>query len=106
MIQKLSSVRKTTQLRELLAKGTVVAPGAFNAITAKLIEQAGFEAVYISGAGIINGLTGFPDIGLLTMTEVVTQARYIADAVEIPAIADADTGYGEVLNVIRSVQEF
>ncbi|MBI4529938.1 MAG: methylisocitrate lyase [Candidatus Latescibacteria bacterium] len=99
-------VRKTTQLRGLLKKGTVVAPGAFNAITAKLIERTGFEAVYISGAGIINGLTGFPDIGLLTMTEVVTQARYIADAVEIPAIADADTGYGEALNVVRTVREF
>jgi methylisocitrate lyase len=106
LAKRSSTTHKTKHLRDLLKKGTVVAPGAFNAITAKLIERAGFEVIYISGAGIVNGLTGFPDIGLLTMTEVVAQARYIADAVEVPVIADADTGYGEALNVIRTVQEF
>lgn len=96
---------KTTQLRQRLAQGTVVLPGAFNAITAMLVEQAGFEAVYISGAGLANNV-GFPDVGLLTLTEVAQFARYIANAVSIPAICDADTGFGEAVNVGRAVREF
>ncbi len=96
---------KTTQLRQRLAQGTVVLPGAFNAITAMLVEQAGFEAVYISGAGLANNV-GFPDVGLLTLTEVAQFAHYIADAVSIPAICDADTGFGEAVNVGRAVREF
>lgn len=95
-----------TQFRQLLAAGPVVLPGAFNAITARLAEAAGFSAVYISGAGVTNALTGFPDIALLTLTEMAQQARYIANAVSVPCIADADTGYGETLNVVRAVQEF
>jgi methylisocitrate lyase len=81
-------------------------PGAFNAISAKLVEAAGFPAVYISGAGVTNSLTGFPDIALLTLTEMAQQARYIANAVTIPCISDADTGYGDTLNVARTVREF
>lgn len=96
---------KTTQLRQRLVQGTVVLPGAFNAITAMLVEQAGFEAVYISGAGLSNNV-GFPDVGLLTLTEVAQFAHYIADAVSIPAICDADTGFGEAVNVGRAVREF
>lgn len=96
---------KATRLRQRLAQGTVVLPGAFNAVTALLVEQAGFEAVYISGAGLANNV-GVPDIGLLTLTEVAQFARYIADAVSIPAICDADTGFGEAVNVARAVREF
>lgn len=93
------------RFRERLAQGTVVMPGVFNAITAKLAEQAGFDALYLSGAGVTNSLTGFPDIALLTLTEMAQQARYVAQATSLPVIADADTGYGEILNVARAVAE-
>jgi methylisocitrate lyase len=93
-------------LRELISERTVVLPGAFNAITARLAEKMGFEAVYISGAGVTNSLTAMPDVGLITLTEMAQQARYICNAVSIPCIADADTGYGETLNVARAVSEF
>jgi methylisocitrate lyase len=102
----MSELSKARRLRELIAGGTVVAPGVFNAVTAMAAERIGFEAVYISGAGLADGVAGFPDIGLLTLTEVVQQARYIADAVAVPAICDADTGFGEVVNVRRTVREF
>ena len=81
-------------------------PGVFNAPVAMLAERTGFEALYISGAGLINGTAGYPDIGLLGMEEVVREAAYIAQAVEIPAICDADTGFGEALQVMRTVQAF
>ncbi len=80
-------------------------PGVFNAITAKLARAAGFEALYMTGAGVTNALTGMPDIALLTMTEMAQQAHYVASAVDVPVIADADTGYGEALNVARAVRE-
>jgi 2-methylisocitrate lyase-like PEP mutase family enzyme len=83
----------------------VVAPGAYDCITAKLIEQAGFSAVYMTGAGTAATL-GYPDFGLVTMSEMVANARRIAAAVELPVIADADTGYGSELNVFRTVREF
>lgn len=102
----MSGVSKARRLRELMAQGTVAAPGAFNAAVAMAAERAGFEAIYISGAGLANGVAGYPDIGLLAMPEVVRQARYIADAVSLPAICDADTGFGDVLQVRRTVQEF
>lgn len=79
-------------------------PGAFNGISAKLIENAGFKALYISGAGLANGVAALPDIGLLTMTEVQTQAAYITNAVNIPCIIDGDTGFGETVNVMRMVK--
>ncbi len=97
---------KARKMRGLLRKGIVVMPGAHDAITAVLIERAGFDAVYITGSGLATAVAGLPDIGLMTMGEVVEHARYIANAVDIPAICDADTGYGEVLNVMRSVREF
>ncbi len=81
-------------------------PGAFNAATARLVERAGFPAVYISGAGLANATAGVPDIGLLTLTEVAQLAGYIADAVRIPALADADTGFGGPENVARTVRTF
>jgi methylisocitrate lyase len=96
---------KPLRLRELIARGTVVLPGAFNALTAMQIERAGFDAVYVSGAGIA-AARGLPDIGLLSMAEVVADAGAIAQAVAIPALADADTGYGPPLSVMRTVQAF
>jgi methylisocitrate lyase len=94
------------RLRELLAQETMTLPGVFNAITARQAEDCGFAALYLSGAGVTNALTGFPDIALLTLTEMAQQARYVCRAVSVPVIADADTGYGEVLNVARAVEEF
>ena len=99
------SPTKARRLRELIARGTVVLPGAFNALTAMQIERAGFDAVYVSGAGLAAS-RGLPDIGLLSMAEVVADAGTIANAVEIPALADADTGYGPPLTVMRTVRAF
>jgi methylisocitrate lyase len=100
-------MRPTTRLRQLIAQpGIIVAPGAADALVAKLIEEAGFPAVYITGAGIANTQLGLPDIGLTTMTEVVQQAGRIAQAVSIPCIADADTGYGNPIGVMRTVREY
>src|SRR5262249_52527879 len=97
---------KPARLRELLKRGTVAMPGGFNAITAKIIEQAGFEAMYFSGTSSANGVGGYPDIGFMTASEMATQAGYIARSVNIPTIADADNGYGEAVNVFRTVQEY
>ena len=96
---------KARRLRELLNKQTIVLPGAFNGLTAMQIERAGFEALYVSGAAI-SAARGLPDIGLLSLTEVVSDAASIAKAVAIPAIVDADTGFGPPLSVVRTVQEF
>ena len=96
---------KARSLRELIRKQTVVLPGAFNALTAMQIEQAGFQALYISGAALSAG-RGVPDIGLLSLTEMASDAGTIARSVEIPALADADTGYGPPLTVMRTVVEF
>jgi len=94
------------RFRELLQRdGMVVAPGAYDCITAKLIAQAGFDAVYMTGAGTAATL-GYPDFGLVTMSEMVANAGRIAAAVDLPVIADADTGYGNELNVIRTVREY
>jgi methylisocitrate lyase len=83
----------------------LIVPGAADALTARLIEQAGFEAVYATGAGISNTLLGMPDFGLATMTEIVEQVRRMTTVVTIPLIADADTGYGNPVNVVRTVRE-
>jgi 2-methylisocitrate lyase-like PEP mutase family enzyme len=92
------------RLRALLESGqTVVAPGAFDPLAARLVEEAGFLAVYMTGFGTSAALIGRPDVGLLTMTEMAASAGRIADCVDIPVIADADTGYGNPLNVIRTV---
>jgi methylisocitrate lyase len=95
---------KRRHLRELIATHTVVLPGAFNALSAMQMERAGFEAVYVSGAALA-AARGLPDIGLLSMTEVVSDAATIANAVAIPALADADTGFGPPLAVMRTVRE-
>lgn len=94
------------ELRQLLTTGTHAVPGVFNAAVGLLAERAGFPAVYVSGAGTANGVAGFPDVGLMSLEEVVRQARYVAEAVSVPVLADADTGFGEPLNVIRTVKEF
>lgn len=101
-----SNAQKARRLRELIEKETVVMPGAFNAPVGMLAQRIGFEAIYISGAGLINGTAGYPDIGLLGMDEMVREASYIANAVEVPAICDADTGFGDVLQVMRTIQVF
>jgi len=96
---------KAARLRELIAQGAVMLPGVPNAAIARQVERAGFKAVYVSGAGMANATAGVPDIGLLSMTEVVMLAGYVADAVTIPAIVDADTGFGGAENVARTVRE-
>ena len=101
-----SPAGKCAAFRGAIARKTVVMPGVFNAPVAMLAERTGFEALYISGAGLINGTAGYPDIGLLGMEEVVREAGYIAQAVDAPAICDADTGFGEALQVMRTVQAF
>jgi 2-methylisocitrate lyase-like PEP mutase family enzyme len=89
----------------LAAPGIVVVPGVSNALEARIAERAGYPAVFVTGAGIANSLFGFPDVGLLTQTEIVDVNRRIAGAVGIATIADADTGYGNHLNVSRTVVE-
>src|SRR5438132_1951788 len=96
---------KSKRLRELIAKGAVMMPGVPNAAVARQVERAGFDAVYLSGAGMANANAGVPDIGLLTLTEVAQLANYVANAVEIPAIVDADTGFGGAENVARTILE-
>lgn len=92
-------------LRELLARPRpVVAPGAYDALSARLVEQAGFDVVYMTGFGTTASLIGRPDVGLLSGTEMIDNARRIAAAVDVPVIADADTGYGNAINVLRTVQ--
>lgn len=95
---------KRKEFKALVQKGGVMLPGAFNALTAKLIQKAGFKGVYISGAGLNNG-AGFPDIGLLTLTEFAAMAGYITRATDLPCVCDADTGFGEAVNVSRCVKE-
>jgi methylisocitrate lyase len=89
----------------LIAKGTVMLPGVPNAAMARQVERVGFGAVYLSGAGMANATAGVPDIGLLTLTEVTRLAGYVANAVKIPAIVDADTGFGGSENVARTIRE-
>jgi 2-methylisocitrate lyase-like PEP mutase family enzyme len=94
-------------LRKLLeGEELVMAPGAPDALTARLIEQAGFPAVYMTGFGVTASLLGCPDIGLLTQTEMTTHSRNIVRAVDVPVIADADTGYGGPANIERTVKEY
>ena len=97
---------RSGRLRELIAQGAVMLPGVPNAAIARQVERAGFDAVYVSGAGLANATAGVPDIGLLTLTEVAQLAGYIANAVKIPAIVDADTGFGGAENVARTIHNF
>jgi len=96
---------KRATLRERLVSGELVQfPGAFNPLSAKLIERWDFDGVYVSGA-VLSADLGLPDIGLTTLTEVATRIRQIARTAELPVLADADTGFGEPMNVARTVQE-
>ncbi len=93
------------RLRELLSgPAPLMAPGAYDALSARLIEQAGFDVVYMTGFGTTASLVGRPDVGLLSGAEMVDNARRIVSAVDVPVIADADTGYGNAINVVRTVQ--
>src|ERR1700684_4045949 len=95
---------QAARFRELLQRGgMIVAPGAYDCITARMIARAGFDCVYMTGAGTAATL-GYPDFGLVTMSEMVDNAGRIAAAVELPLIADADTGYGNELNVTRPLR--
>src|SRR5262245_66630122 len=99
-------MRMTTRLRQLLGSGrTIVAPGCYNALSAKILDTVGFPALYMTGYGTSLSLLGLPDAGLATMTEMHLNARYIASAVSVPVIADADNGYGNAINVMRTVRE-
>jgi carboxyvinyl-carboxyphosphonate phosphorylmutase len=99
-------MNKTARLRELLWRpGPLMVPFCFDAFSAQLVEAAGFEAVGITGSGMAMSALGLPDVGWVTMTEVVQQARNIAGAVDIPVYSDADEGYGNALNVMRTVRE-
>jgi len=96
---------KRAHLRKRLESGDLLQfPGAFNPLSAKLIERSGFDGVYVSGA-VLSADLGLPDIGLTTLSEVATRTRQIARVTELPALADADTGFGEPMNVARTVQE-
>ena len=99
-------MNQTAKLRALLREpGMLVAPGAYDGLTARLVEQAGFPLVYMTGAGT-SVAHGYPDFGLLTETEMVANAARMVRAIEVPLVADADTGYGNELNVVRTVQDY
>jgi len=106
MLLKGNPGSKASALRRLVAEKTVAMPGAFNAVVAMMAEHTGFEAVYISGAGLVNGTAGYPDVGLLGMDEMAREAGYIANAVKVPCICDADTGFGETWQVMRTVRTY
>ncbi len=98
---------RSRDLRWLLAQADIlVAPGAYDAITAQVFEAAGFSAVYMTGAGTVNAHLGLPDIALGTLDEFVQNAARIADAVDVPVFCDADTGFGNAVNVVRTVRSF
>lgn len=98
-------MKTTTRLRQLLnGPDMLVAPGAYDGITARLTEQAGFQAMYMTGAGTAASF-GLPDFGLLTMTEMVANAARMTAATSLPVISDGDTGYGTELNMVRTIQE-
>jgi 2-methylisocitrate lyase-like PEP mutase family enzyme len=102
-----SPARATTRLRALLKEpAPLILPGCFNAMSARILEHAGFPALYMSGYGTSLNLLGLPDAGLITLTEMVLNAKPIASAVRAPLIADADTGFGNAINVVRTVEEY
>lgn len=100
-------MKKTARLRQLIdRKEILIAPGTYDPLMAKIIDHAGFEAVYMTGAGVAQSTLAMPDLGLVTLTEMAERARRIADATGLPVIADADNGYGNALNVMRTVREY
>ena len=105
VLQSDSDTSPGRRLRDAWARQTIAVPGVFNALVAKMAEQLGFQAVYLSG-GALSAASGVPDVGLLTVTEFVNEAQAIARATTLPLLCDADTGFGEVLNVERTVRLF
>lgn len=102
-----TATSKPAELRRLLASGApVLAPGVYDALTARLVERAGFGAMLVSGAAVSASLLGRPDLGFLTMTESLTQTRNIVSATQVPVIADCDTGYGGPVTVTRTISEY
>jgi len=100
-------MKKTTQLRQLLSKKQIlIAPGAHDALTAKIIAKVGFEAIYLTGYGQAASHLGMADVGLLTMTEMVDRVRNFVHAVDIPVIADGDTGFGNAVTLMRTVRMY
>ncbi len=100
-------MKATTQFRQLLAEpGIITAPGAYDCLTAAIIERTGFPAVYMTGAGTSVARIGYPDLALATATEMLANAASIAATVDVPVIADADTGYGGTMNVRRTIREY
>lgn len=100
-------VKKNARLRELINQpGIVVAPGCHDGLTARLVQQNGFQVCYMGGNGTTASYLGIPDIGLGTATEMITRARYLAEVLDIPLVCDADTGYGDVSSVVRTVREY
>ena len=100
-------MKNTTVFRNLLKSDeAIVMPGSHDPLSASIVESAGFKAVYMSGAGAAAAVLNAPDLGLMTMTEVIRQAANIVNTVDIPVIADSDTGYGDALNVTRAAREF
>ncbi len=93
------------QLREAVAEVTIQIPGVFNALVARLAEDVGYDAVYLSGAALSAGVLALPDVGLFSLTELVAQAGYLTRSVQIPVIVDADTGFGSAVNVERTIVE-
>lgn len=97
---------RSARLRRLLSERTVVLPGAFNALTARAIARAGFDAIYLSGATLANGLLGVPDVGLTTLSEATLHATRCAAVTSVPIISDADTGFGGSENAARTIEDF
>ena len=102
-VNMVSSAARSTRLRQLISDGVVMMPGAFNALSARMIEREGFTAMYLSGAVLANSVGGVPDVGLITLTEARDHASHIAGVTSIPIIMDADTGYGGPDNAARTV---
>ena len=101
------TARRTSTLKALIQRSTILlAPGVYDAYLARLVEHAGFEAVYMTGAGVSHSRLGAPDLGLLSFSEMLDQAARIADSVSIPLFADADTGYGNALNTMRTIKAY
>ncbi len=101
------SQSKAAQLRTMLqGDSLIMAPGVYDGITAKLVQEAGFPAMYITGAGVASTRLGMADMGFITMSEMADVARNICNAVDVPVICDIDTGYGNALNLMRSIREF
>lgn len=104
-MDKIAQVRK--KFVDMLEKeGLILAPGCYDALSARILEETGHSCAYMTGFGTSAGLLGLPDMGFITMTEIIDNARRIVSAVNIPVIADADTGYGNPLNVFRTVKEY